>query len=192
MYSLLKQDPRFPAGWRPKRNLLAPSSKPGEARPGHYRYCSNFTETRRDTNSLCTDESAWKPGSTLSTCTTSTDPPSQWWVYISIYISLYLHIYMYVPYLHCVWCLQRGFPYDDISRWRVFKDPRLIDIVSAIAIDTRIYSYLHICAHVVQNLLPAPVLEEEKKEEKKEDTFMSAVGDIGSFFGFGSAAKDKK
>ena len=39
----------------------------------------------------------------------------------------------------------RGTPYDDMKRWRVFKDPRIIDI----------------------NLLPEPVIEEEKEEEKK-------------------------
>lgn len=37
MLSLLKQDPTVIGGWRPKKNLLPPSTKEGEVRPGHYR-----------------------------------------------------------------------------------------------------------------------------------------------------------
>mmetsp|Transcript_22786 Transcript_22786/g.20700 ORF Transcript_22786/g.20700 Transcript_22786/m.20700 type:complete len:210 (-) Transcript_22786:33-662(-) len=39
----------------------------------------------------------------------------------------------------------RGAPYDDLTRWRVFKDPKVIDI----------------------NLLPEPIIVEEKIETKK-------------------------
>jgi hypothetical protein len=40
MLSLLKQDKLVPGGWRAKKNLLPPSNKFGEERPGHYRRIS--------------------------------------------------------------------------------------------------------------------------------------------------------
>lgn len=40
MLSLLKKDSSVPGGWRAKKNLLPPSSKFGEERPGHYRRIS--------------------------------------------------------------------------------------------------------------------------------------------------------
>lgn len=83
MLSLLRQDPTVPGGWRPKRNLLSPSTKPGEERPGHYRRI------------------------TLETWTNLID------------------LYGVDGYAIAV----RGYPYDDVGRWRVFKDPHRIDIV---------------------------------------------------------------
>lgn len=40
MLSLLKKDSTVPGGWRAKKNLLPPSTKFGEERPGHYRRIS--------------------------------------------------------------------------------------------------------------------------------------------------------
>lgn len=37
MLTLLKQDKQVPGGWRPKKNLIAPSTKLGEEKSGHYR-----------------------------------------------------------------------------------------------------------------------------------------------------------
>eukprot|EP00981_Chlorochromonas_danica_P013237 scaffold5992_cov158-Ochromonas_danica.AAC.3 len=64
----------------------------------------------------------------------------------------------------------RGFPYDDVGRWRVFKNPRLIDA----------------------KLLPEPVLPKEEKEDKGAlQGIADAVG-LGKLFGLGGGggAKD--
>lgn len=37
MLTLLKEDKQVPGGWRPKKNLIPPSTKLGEEKPGHYR-----------------------------------------------------------------------------------------------------------------------------------------------------------
>eukprot|EP01040_Poterioochromonas_malhamensis_P017104 gene17104-19582_t len=82
MLSLLKKDSTVPGGWRAKKNLLPPSTKFGEERPGHYRRIS-----------------------------------------LEAWIQL-VDLYGLDGYALAV----RGSPFDDTSRWRVFKDPRAIDI----------------------------------------------------------------
>lgn len=58
----------------------------------------------------------------------------------------------------------RGVPYDDVSRWRIFKDPKIIDI----------------------NLLPPPVLPDEDKkhlDDEEKGVVGNALGAIGGLFG---------
>jgi hypothetical protein len=129
MLSLLKKDSTVPGGWRAKKNLLPPSTKFGEERPGHYRRIS-----------------------------------------LEAWIQL-VDLYGLDGYALAV----RGTPFDDTTRWRVFKDPRKIDI----------------------RLLPEPILEkeEEKKEELKNPAsdLMKSIG-LGGLLGLGSggAGPDKQ
>eukprot|EP01031_Cornospumella_fuschlensis_P036122 gene36122-43805_t len=125
MLSLLKQDPTAPGGWRPKKNLLPPSTAAGEERPGHYRRIS-----------------------------------------LEAWVNL-VDLYGVDGYALAV----RGYPYDDLSRWRVFKDPKRIDI----------------------NTLPEPVLPtpEEKKDEGVAGAIMGGMGKLLGGFGLGGGGSDK-
>eukprot|EP01034_Spumella_vulgaris_P025290 gene25290-31728_t len=94
----------------------------------------------------------------------------------------------------------RGTPYDDLTRWRVFTNPKIIDIVSFL-------QYVSVCrlstsnarTHglcYVQNLLPEPILfVEEKKEEPSlaggvKNAAAAVTGALGSLFGMGGKKEE--
>lgn len=86
--------------------------------------------------------------------------------------------------IYLLFHVQRGFPFDDTSRWRVFKDPRSIDIVSfRINIAASLFLPYHVnFIFLFQSLLPEPVLPSE--EEKKDDG-KTSVKDLAKSLGLG-------
>ena len=80
------------------------------------------------------------------------------------------------------------------SRWRVFKDPKRIDIVSCNVILACLFNYYLRMLFYIKNFLPEPVLPEEqpKKEEKTGIKDLATAFGLGSFLSGGDNKKDVK
>jgi hypothetical protein len=133
MWPLLKQDNTAPGGWRPINTLEPPSTQFGSERPGHYRYAqvdklaklstaligAFYCDQARDVRDVVRAGGPVRGGGLrhrrckqlIERCRT-------------------VALSQPLPPLLLL-LSQRGIPFDDLTRWRVFKDPKYIDVVSA-------------------------------------------------------------
>lgn len=149
MLSLLKKDSTVPGGWRAKKNLLPPSTKFGEERPGHYRRISL---------------EAWIQLVDLY----GLDGYALAVVMFPFFLQTCLPLRLIEFRTLSCSPMQRGSPFDDTSRWRVFKDPRAIDIVSMFLVLFALLPFFTTCASPIRIYYLSLLLRKKKKRKRKE------------------------